>query len=98
MRFTQFLFPDGRQKPITIDGLDPAVEVLADQLERGGCAFEIECFPDTQLVSAEIRLDEETLAMECVPNGLEVPPAIEKLARDAHAMWLSLGFKPEVDQ
>jgi hypothetical protein len=85
MKFTQFFFPDGRreQKEISVS---PEVEKMAEELVAKGCCFEIECFPDTQLVNADCtyKNDDAPLSVELVQNGTSVRSAIEKMVREAH--------------
>jgi hypothetical protein len=88
--FTQFLFPDGRLRSDHIDMPDD-VAALAEELRKAGWSFEIECFPDTQVVHADCCDDEAPIASAMRPNGPEVPEMIEQLIRSAHERWVQLG-------
>jgi hypothetical protein len=94
MIFTQFLFPNGRKKANVID-MPEEIEKLADELSKAGYNFEIEVFPDTQLVHMDCCDEEGPLATETCKNGPEVPVKVEKLVRRAHARWKDeAGGKP----
>jgi len=93
MRFTQFLFPNGRKKPNDIV-MPEETERLAGELQGAGYSFEIEVFPDTQVVSMDCCDLEGQLASEACPNGPDVPVAVEKLVRRAHQRWKQEGGKP----
>lgn len=93
MTFVQFLFPDARRKYNQID-MPAEIEALASELRDAGWSFEIECFPDTQLVHADCCDEEEPIADEHCQNGPEVPKMIERLVRSAHNEWKRLG-KPK---
>jgi hypothetical protein len=84
MRFTQFMFPRGTPKEEFIEML-AEIEKLASDLSDAGWSFEIECFPDTQLVHADCCDEEEPIADASCQNGPEVPVMIERLVRSAHA-------------
>lgn len=90
MKFTQFVFPAGRQREEHIN-MAPDIEALAAELAAAGWRFEIECHPDTQMVNMDCCDDEEPIAVELVANGPGVPAAVEKLVRDAHAAWIASG-------
>ena len=87
MVFTQYLRPDGRPREQLFEASDE-IEALARELHAAGVALECEVLMDgTVSLTAEREDDEgevEQLAMELVPNGPGVPPAVEKLIRDAH--------------
>jgi hypothetical protein len=82
MKFTQFLFPNGRKESITIDMPDE-IERIADEISAHGYRFEIECFPDTQLVHMDCCNDDAPLWIEVVKNGPDVPIAVEHLVRQS---------------
>lgn len=90
MNFVQFMFPDGRRKPNVID-MPEDIEALARELRDAGWSFEIECFPDTQLVHADCCDEDEPIADDSCPNGPEVPTMIVALVRRAHAEWVERG-------
>jgi hypothetical protein len=85
--FTQYLRPDGRQKGVNI-ARPPEVEALASSLIAKHCVFEVE-----ELTTGEASLtcecvdpedgDSVTLAIEVVPNGPEVPAAVDRLVQAA---------------
>ena len=83
--FTQYLRPDGRKRPVifTVAG-DTAVK--ADKVLRRGWRFEAEVLV-TGEVSLTVEDDEDDeypcQAIQIVPNGPEVPKAVERLVNDA---------------
>lgn len=83
--FTQYLRPHGRPVPVFINMPD-AVAAKADLIVSAGFRFECE-----ELTTGRISLtihdpdEEDDVAIEVVPNGPEVPVAIERLI---------LGFDP----
>ena len=93
MLFTQFLFPNGRRKPAIID-MPPEIESKADELQRAGWNFEIECFPDTQMVHMDCCDIEEPLANRICRNGPDVPVKVAELVNEAHENWVKRG-KPD---
>jgi hypothetical protein len=95
MEFTQFMFPDGRRKPNSIK-MPEDVEALAHDLEGAGWRFEIECFPDSQVVHADCCDAEEPLASGVCPNGEQVPIMIEAMVREAHGLWVKADRKKAV--
>lgn len=84
--FTQYLRPDGRAIPVTIDMPDE-VHAKAIAIIAAGYRFEVE-----HLTTGHASLtifdpgEEVDVAIEVVPNGPEVPEAIERMV---------LGFKLE---
>jgi hypothetical protein len=83
IKFTQFLMPDGRRTPVTIDRPDE-IEALAEEVIKGGGSFEIEVL-STGVVSitCEDHGREETLAHELCENGPPVPAAVDRVVREA---------------
>ena len=81
--FTQFLMPDGREKPVTIDR-PSGVEAKARALIEAGFRFEIEML-QTGEISMEIcdSEGETVLGAEVCGNGPQVPVAIDKMIEDA---------------
>jgi hypothetical protein len=88
--FTQFLFSDGRVRSDYIE-MSNEISALAEELRKEGWSFEIECFPGTGLIHADVCDDEEPIADETCKNGPEVPAMIERLVRSAHAAWIERG-------
>jgi flagellar motor protein MotB len=93
MYFTQFMFPNGERRDRDID-MDDATEKVAEELGQAGWRFEIECFPDTQLVHGDCCNEDGQLASFVVPNGPQVPVAIAEMVTAAWALWVAKG-KPE---
>jgi hypothetical protein len=77
IHFTQFLRPDGRRKTVTIER-PPEVEANAKRIADAGLRFECEVLT-TNEVSLTIADDDEDLAFEVVPNGPDVPNAVDRL-------------------
>lgn len=76
--FTQFMRPDGRPVQVSIDRPDDIVAKAQSIIARG-YRFECEALTDGH-VSLTIT-DEENgdLDIEVVPNGSEVPTAVDRL-------------------
>jgi hypothetical protein len=83
--FTQFMRPDGRQVPVTIDR-PKEIEDTAKRLIAAGYRLEIEHLM-TNAVSMEVirPSGEDSLAMEICANGAQVPMAVDKMILDAQA-------------
>jgi len=85
--FTQFMRPDGRKHPVTIER-PPDIETLAKAIMQAGCRFEIEVL-QTGAVSMEIVTDvpdpdlRNVVAIEICPNGPQVPEAVDRLVKSA---------------
>jgi len=84
--FTQFLMPDGRQRPMIIDRPDDIGE-KAKQLLESGCRLEIEML-QTGEISMTVERDRsdgeiDLLAQEICSNGPALPIAIDKLISEA---------------
>lgn len=84
IRFTQYLRPDGRRTPVSIER--PAeVAAKARAIIAAGYRLECECLGDRgDNVSFTITNNDADHACEVVPNGPGVPDAVDKLI---------LGFK-----
>ncbi len=87
--FTQFLMPDGRRKPITIDR-PPDIEVKAQAILKAGCVFEIEMLRSGAISMEILRRppeesdeDCEIIAAEFCANGPGVPVAVDKMITEA---------------
>lgn len=78
--FTQFLRPNGEQRPVTIDR-PAAIEAKAQQIVDAGYRFECEEL-STGAVSLTISDGEDDLAMELCANGPAVPVAVDKLVSE----------------
>lgn len=81
--FTQYLRPDGRKRAVSIERPAEVVEV-AHRLITAGYRFECE-----ELATGHVSLtvvdphDEGDIAIQVVPNGPEVPNAVDRLIADA---------------
>ena len=86
IRFTQFLMPDGRQRPMIIDRPDDVGE-KAKQLLESGCRLEIEMLM-TGEISITVERDQDDgeidlLAQKICSNGPAVPVAVDELINSA---------------
>ena len=79
IHFTQYLRPDGRPKSVHINR-PQEIETKAKQIFKAGFSFECEHL-STGDVSLTIvnKAKEEDVAIEIVPNGPDVPKAVDKL-------------------
>jgi hypothetical protein len=80
--FTQFLLPHGKRVSKIIDRPDTIADQAAE-LVAAGCRLEIEVLR-TGEVSMAVEYGDETLAIEIVPNGPKVPPAVDRIIAYAH--------------
>jgi hypothetical protein len=83
--FTQYLRPNGRAAPVSID-MSPETEALAAELGGAGYRFEIEVLRTGDVSMDCSRGPDDVLAIEVVPNGPAVVEAVERLVVLAHAM------------
>lgn len=90
MDFTQYIFPNGRRKSTSIP-MSNEIEAKAHELQEAGFGFEIECFPDTQVIHMDCCDEEAPIADESCSNGPDVPGTVEKLVTNAHSRWVELG-------
>lgn len=83
VRFTQFLLPDGRRQEVEID-LDPKVEEKAAKIIAAGYKFEIEMLStgDISATIADPKIDDDVAFAAIVPNGPDVPQAIEDMIKE----------------
>jgi hypothetical protein len=79
--FTQYLLPNGRQRPMTID-MPEDVEKKAHALIERGCHFDIEILR-TEEVSMTCECGDEMLACEICENGPQIKEAVRDLVEDA---------------
>lgn len=81
--FTQYLRPDGRRQPVSIDAA-PEVEALAARLVEAGYVFEVEVLRTGQVsMDCSRPGDDMPVAMEVVENGPNVPNAVARLVHEA---------------
>jgi hypothetical protein len=77
--FTQFVRPDGHPREVSIDRPQEVADKAKEIEDRGYC------LESEVLMSGQVSLtifdpdDERDLAIELVPNGPEVPEAVDKL-------------------
>ena len=76
--FTQYLRPNGARREVWIERPAPVIEA-ANVLLAKGFTFECEELSDCVTVSLTISDGEQDVAMECVPNGPQVPDAVDRL-------------------
>lgn len=87
--FTQYLRPHGERRPVLIDR-SPDIATVAAGLVTAGCRFDIEVLT-TGHVSMTIEQDDaegetHVLAQRVVPNGPEVPTAVDELVMEANGL------------
>lgn len=76
--FTQYLMPDGRKSPVTIDRPQP-ISDLAESIIAKGYRFECEMLSDYATISLTISDDDADHDIEVCPNGPEVPVRIDAM-------------------
>ncbi len=85
MRFTQFLLPDGRTRPMTINRF-PEVESLASRVVDAGGILESEVLTTGEVsltCERDVNGERETLAIEIVKNGPGVLGGVDRLVATA---------------
>jgi len=84
--FTQYVLPDGRRKPVSIERPDD-VGAAAQRLIDQGYRFECEVLGDMKTVSLTVVSpdeDEGDIAIELCPNGPGLlGPAVDRLVAEA---------------
>jgi hypothetical protein len=77
--FTQYLRPDGRQVPVSIDRPVEVADLAHRIIERG---FRFECeHLSTGHASLTIAGRDDDEDIEVVPNGPSVPAAIDRMVK-----------------
>lgn len=92
--FTQYLRPDGEKRSVEIDR--PAeIEAMAEAFIKAGGYFECEELTTghVSLTAGHPDCEEGDCAIELVPNGVEVPNAVDRLVKKA-CEWLKKEVKP----
>lgn len=79
IHFTQYLRPDGRREPVTIDRPEEIAK-LASLITDRGYRFECEHLP-TGHASLTIAGPDDDEDIEVVPNGPEVPAAVDRMIK-----------------
>jgi hypothetical protein len=93
--FTQFLRPYGRQKLIKIDRSNE-IEKIAEIFIGHGGWFECEVLSDGDVsltACFKRRNGDNDIAIEIVPNGPEVPLAVDKLLLEVDKFLTRRGTK-----
>jgi len=80
--FTQYLRPNGTRKSVTTDRPGD-IEKKAFKVISAGGEFEIEELTTGQ-VSITCVYDDDDIVVEVVPNGPEVPSAVDKVVEKAY--------------
>lgn len=78
IEFIQYLMPDGRPQIVRIDRPDVIARKAAEIMKLGN-RFECEMLSDYATVSLTITDDQGDVDIEVVPNGPEVPMAVDRL-------------------
>lgn len=85
--FTQYMRPDGRKVPVSIDMPDDIEALATEFIERGGW-FDVEHLSTGHVsLTAGFVVDDEPqdIAIRVVKNGPPVVSAVEALVREAAA-------------
>jgi len=78
---TQYMMPDGRQVPVTIN-LDESLRPQYDRMKEDGRRFAAEMLRTSEIsLTIEDIQEEEDIDIRIVPNGPEVPTAMEDMLR-----------------
>ena len=81
IEFTQFLLPHGRSQTVRIERSQEIAE-KARAIITAGFRFECEMLTDYRTISLTISNDERDHAIKVVPNGPQVPEAIDRMVMD----------------
>jgi hypothetical protein len=87
--FTQYLRPNGRRRDVEIDRPSD-IQALARRFIESGGRYECEHLTtgEASLTAVkEIDGEEQDIAIEVVPNGPEVPAAVDRLVRASAARF-----------
>lgn len=76
--FTQYLMPNGRKSPVTIDRPEEIATKAQAIIDRG-YRFECEMLSDYSTVSLTIADNDDDHEIEVCPNGPEVPQRIDAM-------------------
>jgi hypothetical protein len=84
--FTQYLQPHGRKRMVEVER-SPEIEQLAQEFIARGGYFECEALltGHASLTAGHPDAEEGDIAIELVMNGPDVPEAVDRLVRKAHA-------------
>ena len=85
--FTQYLRPDGRKRPVSIE-MSEEIESEAQAFIEDGGWFEVEelMTGHASLTACRVVDDEpQDIAIRVVPNGPGIDTAVEELVREARA-------------
>lgn len=87
--FTQYLRPDGRKREVEVDR-SPEIEQLAQEFIAKGGHFDCEKLTTghASLTAGHPDADDTDIAIEVVMNGPDVPEAVDRLIKRAHA-WMT---------
>jgi hypothetical protein len=89
VQFTQYIRPDGRTKPITID-VPRDIADKAERLAEWDVHFTAEILRTEEIsLTAEDATINETLDIEVVLNGPEVIDAVNRLINNTYALKFS---------
>lgn len=81
IEFTQFLMPNGRKDTVWIER-PMEIVIKAKEIVNAGFSFECEMLTDYNTISLTIADDDGDYAIKVVPNGPEVPEAIDRMILD----------------
>ena len=79
--FTQYMMPRGRKVPMLVKRPEAIIK-MANTVRTLGGVFEAEILT-TGEVSLTVHYDDEDIAIAVVPNGPDVPGAVDELVKAA---------------
>ena len=86
IQFTQYLRPDGRTKPVSIDR-PKSIEDMAREISRKGYKFEVEVLSTLEVSVTVTHPDDGDVFIRIYPNdvnGAGAAEAIDALVTEAH--------------
>lgn len=90
--FTQYVMPDGVKCSVWIKRPEDTIKKCKALLEIG-CFFETEMLSDYKSISMTCERGDEIVSHEIVPNGPEVPLAVDRIVGAAYSQLI--GDSPE---
>lgn len=87
INFTQYVMPHGFKKPLTIDR-PSEIGVLAEaitMLKTHRFECEVLRTGEVSFTCFDIEAEEDIMIVVC-PNGISVPPAVDKMIRESYRL------------
>ena len=86
VKFTQYLMPDGRKVPNSIDRPE-VIEKKAESIISRGLSFECEMLTTGQ-ISLTVSDGQQDIDIEVCQNGPEVPISVDRMIERVHSKYI----------